>query len=114
MKLTKLALANIVKGRVGAQDSIRSLPAVMFRNIKSDTTNFQLTYKGFHLLKSCDFKHYKIKIKNQLTVKAMLNLDRNCSCPYYINNKKTYVLFFSEKPAVMLQLLDGDLENFAV
>ena len=49
-----------------------------------------------------------------MTVKGMLNLDRACSCPYYINQKKTYVLFFSEKPAVMLQLLDGDLENFAV
>lgn len=86
----------------------------MFRNIKSDATNFQLTYKGFHLLKHCDFKHYKIKLKNTMTVKGMLNLDRACSCPYYINQKKTYVLFFSEKPAVMLQLLDGDLENFAV
>ena len=114
MKLTKLALANIVKGRCDVSEDIRSLPAMMFRNIKSDTSNFQLTYQGFHLLKNSDFKHYKIKIKNKLTVRSMLNLDRHCSCPYYINNKKTYVLFFSEKPAVMLQLLDGDLENFAI
>lgn len=114
MKLTKLALANIVKGRCGVPDSLRSLPAIMFRNIKSDSTNFQLTYKGFHLLKNCDFKHYKIKLKNTMTVKGMLNLDRACACPYYINTKKTYVLFFSEKPAVMLQLLDGDLEHFVL
>ena len=65
MKLTKLALANIVKGRVGAQDSIRSLPAIMFRNIKSDNSNFQLTYKGFHLMKTCDLKNYAMKIQFQ-------------------------------------------------
>ena len=45
-------------------------------------------------------------------MKSLLNLDRNSPCPYYINKKKTYVLFFAEQPAILLQLLDGNLKQF--
>lgn len=112
MKLTKINLSELLIKQCDLPMNKDSVMKMIFRNIKSDCSHFGLTYKGFQIMKYAQFKLYKIKIKDKLTMKALLNLDRNCPAPYYINGKKTYVFMFSEKPAVVLQLLDGDLQNF--
>jgi|TARA_Y100000114_G_C11580502_1_gene240798 hypothetical protein len=112
MKLTKTRLAELIKQQCDLQSSTEKTIKIMFRNFKHEDTHFQLNYKGYHLMKYAKFKWYKIKITSKLTMKALLNLDRHCPAPYYINGKRTYVFMFSEQPAVMLQLLDGDLKNF--
>ena len=112
MKLTKLRLAKIAKETLELKDKAEKIPSQMFLNIKNNDKHFQLTYNGFRILKSCNFKHYKIKLAETPSIKALLNLDRNSPCPYYINKNKTYVLFFAEQPAVLLQLLDGNLKQF--
>jgi len=114
MKLTKTKLAELIIKQCDLKIAETNVMKMMFRNIKQDDANFHLTYKGFHLLKYAQFKWYKIKISSKLTMKALLNLDRNCPAPYYINGKRTYVFMFSEKPAIILQMLDGDLKNFQI
>ena len=84
----------------------------MFRNFVKDDARFQLTYKGFQFLKHAGRKAYKIKIKSKLSIKAIINIDRACPCPYYISPKTMYVVMFAQKPAVILQMLDGDAEQF--
>ena len=39
-------------------------------------------------MKFAKFKYYKIRLKNKLSMKNWLTLDRNCPSPYYINGKK--------------------------
>ena len=112
MKLTKIRLAQVIKETLELKEAILQIPPLMFLNIKRDNKHFQLTYTGFKMMQSCKFKHYKIKLSDQPTINALLNLDRNSPCPYYINKKKTYVLFFAEQPAILLQLLDGNLKQF--
>ena len=112
MKLTKTKLADFIVKHCDLKISSEKTMKMMFRNIKQEDTHFHLTYKGFHLLKYAQFKVYKIKISAKLTMKSLLNLDRYCPAPYYINGKRTYVFMFSEKPAIILQMLDGDLQNF--
>tara|TARA_A100001011_G_C14252401_1_gene818504 strand:- start:1135 stop:1491 length:357 start_codon:yes stop_codon:yes gene_type:complete len=112
MKLTKIKLAQITKETLELKEKDLKVLPLMFLNIKKNDKHFQLTYNGFKMLKSCGFQHYKIKLAEQPTMKSLLNLDRNSPCPYYINKKKTYVLFFAEQPAILLQLLDGNLKQF--
>ena len=112
MKLTKIRLAQIAKETLQLKDKVVKIPSQMFLNIKKDDKHFQLTYNGFRIMKSCGFQHYKIKLADKPSIKALLNLDRNSPCPYYINKNKTYVLFFAEQPAILLQLLDGNLKQF--
>jgi len=112
MKLTKIRLAQVIKETLELKEAIQKILSLIFLNIKKDDKHFQLTYNGFKMMQSCKFKHYKIKLSDPPTVNALLNLDRNSPCPYYINQKKTYVLFFSQQPAILLQLLDGNLKQF--
>lgn len=112
MKLTKTKLAELIIKQCDLKITCDKVMKMMFRNIKANDTHFHLTYKGFHLLKYAQFKWYKIRISSKLTMKALLNLDRYCPTPYYINGKRSYVFMFSEKPAIILQMLDGDLQNF--
>ena len=114
MKLTKSRLSDLVKQQCDLKMPSAKAVIMMFMNSKHDDSNFQLTYKGFQLLKFAKFKNYKIKLKGKLNMKAILNLDRQCPCPYYLPQKKQYVFLFAEKPAIVLQMLDGDLENFAL
>jgi hypothetical protein len=114
MKLTKTKLATLINKQCDLKLSSEQTMKMMFRNMKENESHFHLTYKGFHLMKYAQFKWYKIKITSKLTMRALLNLDRYCPSPYYINGKRTYVFMFSEQPAIVLQLLDGDLKHFAM
>jgi len=112
MKLTKSTLAKLIKQQCDLDIPIDKIVKMMFRSFVSDNSHFALTYKGFHLLKYAKFQQYKIRLNKPITMKSLLNLDRNSPAPYYLPAKRKYVILFAEKPAVMLQLLDGDLENF--
>ena len=112
MKLTKINLAKLVIASSNLDISESNLVKLMFRNFVKDDARFQLTYKGFQFLKHAGIKAYKIKIKSKLSIKAIINIDRACPCPYYISPKTMYVVMFAQKPAVILQMLDGDAEQF--
>ena len=112
MKLTKINLAKLVIANSNLDISESNLVKLMFRNFVKDNARFQLTYKGFQFLKHAGIKAYKIKIKSKLSIKAIINIDRACPCPYYISPKTMYVVMFAQKPAVILQMLDGDAEQF--
>tara|TARA_R110000744_G_scaffold32445_5_gene75913 strand:+ start:4907 stop:5251 length:345 start_codon:yes stop_codon:yes gene_type:complete len=112
MKLTKSKLTELLKTQCDLNMTCAKITIMTFLNPKDDDCHFQLNYKGFHLMKYAKFKYYKIRLKNRLSMKNWLTLDRNCPSPYYINGKKNYVYMFAEKPAVLLQLLDGDLDSF--
>ena len=111
MKLTKTKLAELCKLQCDLHMTPEKVKKTMFRSF-GDNSRFQLTYKGFQILKYAKFQTYKIKIKKQLTMKSILNLDRQCPCPYYLPKDKKYVYIFAQKPAVVLQMLDVDIENF--
>lgn len=112
MKLTKLKLSELVKSQCDLNFPVDTITKLMFRSFVREDARFQLTYKGFQLLKFAKFTSYKIRMNKPITMKAMLNLDRQCPCPYYLPKKKNYVYLFAQKPAVVLQMLDGDIENF--
>ena len=112
MKLTKSKLAELLKTQCDLDFTIDKIKKLVFRSFVREDARFQLTYKGFQLLKYAKFTSYKIRINKPLTMKSMLNLDRQCPCPYYLPKKKSYVYLFAQKPAVVLQMLDGDIENF--
>ena len=112
MKLTKINLSKLVISNSNLDISESNLVKLMFRNFVKDDARFQLTYKGFQFLKHAGIKAYKIKIKSKLSIKAIINIDRACPCPYYISPKTMYVVMFAQKPAVILQMLDGDAEQF--
>lgn len=112
MKLTKINLAKLVIANSNLDIPESNLVKLMFRNFVKDDARFQLTYKGFQFLKHAGIKAYKIKIKSKLSIKAIINIDRACPCPYYISPKTMYVVMFAQKPAVILQMLDGDAEQF--
>jgi|TARA_S200002703_G_scaffold20977_1_gene17510 hypothetical protein len=112
MKLTKTKLAELIKQQCDLEFAVDKIVKMMFKSFVSDDTHFNLTYKGYHLLKFAKFQSYKIRMNKPITIKSFLNLNRNCPAPYYIPQKRKYLVLFAEKPAVMLQLLDGDLENF--
>ena len=112
MKLTKINLAKLVIANSNLDITESNLVKLMFRNFVKDDARFQLTYKGFQFLKHAGIKAYKIKIKSKLSIKAIINIDRACPCPYYISPKTMYVVMFAQKPAVILQMLDGDAEQF--
>jgi len=114
MKLTKSTLAELIKTQCDLDISIDKIIKMMFKSFVSDRSHFNLTYRGYHLMKFAKFKSYKIRLNKTITMKAMLNLDRNCPAPYYLPSKKKNVVLFAEKPAVVLQLLDGDLDNFSM
>lgn len=112
MKLTKTKLSELLKTQCDLNLPKEKITKMIFRSFIKDEGRFQLTYKGFQLLKYAKFQSYKIRMNKPITMKAMLNLDRQCPCPYYLPKKKNYVYLFAQKPAVVLQMLDGDLENF--
>lgn len=114
MKLTKSTLCKLIKQNCDIDITEDKLVRMVFRSFVKDSSHFGLTYKGFHLLKYAKFKNYKIKMRSRINMKGLLNLDRECPCPYYVSNKKDYVFLFAEKPAVVLQMLDGDIENFTM
>ena len=114
MKLTKSRLAELIKQQCDLDMPVDKIVKMMFKSFVSDDPHFNLTYKGYHLLKFAKFRSYKIRMNKPLTIKAFLNLNRNCPAPYYIPQKRKYLVLYAEKPAVMLQLLDGDLENFQI
>ena len=112
MKLTKTQLAELIKQQCDLDLPIGKIVKMMFKSFVSNESHFNLTYKGYHLLKYAKFQSYKIRMNKPLTIKGFLNLNRSCPAPYYIPQKRKYLILFAEKPAVMLQLLDGDLQNF--
>ena len=112
MKLTKSKLAALIQTNCDLTMTIDKVKKLIFRSFVREDARFQLTYKGFQLLKFAKFQTYKIRINKPLTMKSILNLDRQCPCPYYLPKKKNYVYLFAQKPAVILQMLDGDIENF--
>lgn len=112
MKLSKTHLVELIKQTTSIDLDSKKLKNLMFKSPTQEDSNFQLSYKGFQLMKYVKFKSYKIRLKEKLTWRGMLNLSRECGCPYYIANKKDYVYLYAEKPAVILQMLDGDLSNF--
>lgn len=112
MKLTKSKLAELIKAQCDVQVTSETIKKMMFKSFVKDDAHFQITYKGFQLLKYAKFKTYKIRLNKVITMKAMLNLDRMCPSPYYLPKNKKYIYLFAEKPAVVLQMLDGDIDNF--
>ena len=112
IKLSKTHLAELIKQTASIDFSIDQITNLMFKSIVKNDAHFHLSYKGFQLMKYVKFKSYKIKLKDKLTWKGILNLSRECPCPWYISKKKDYVYLYAEKPAVILQMLDGDLSNF--
>jgi len=112
MKLTKSKLAELIKTQCDLEITVDKIIKMMFRSFVREDARFQLTYKGYQLLKYAKFTSYKIRMNKPLTMKSMLNLDRQCPCPYYLPKKKSYVYLYAQKPAVVLQMLDGDIENF--
>lgn len=114
MKLTKSKLAELIKQQCDLNLPVDKIIKMMFKSFVSDDSHFNLTYKGYHLLKYAKFQCYKIRLNAPVTMKSFLNLNRSCPSPYYLPQKKKYVFLFAEKPAIMLQLLDGDLTNFSI
>ena len=112
MKFTKSKLAELIKAQCDVQVTSEAIKKMMFKSFVKDDAHFQITYKGFQLLKYAKFKTYKIRLNKVITMKAMLNLDRMCPSPYYLPKNKKYIYLFAEKPAVVLQMLDGDIDNF--
>ncbi len=112
MKLTKSNLAKLVKTKCHLDLDDNQTVRLMFRSFTRDNARFQLTAKGSKLLKQAGIKSYKIKLQKKLTMRAIINLDRSCTCPYYISPRTMYAILFAEKPAMILHLLDGDVENF--
>ena len=112
MKLTKSKLAELIKTQCDLQFPIEKIRKIMFKSFIKEDAYFQITYKGFQLLKFAKFKCYKIRLNKPITMKSILNLNRECASPYYLPKQKNYIFLFAEKPAVVLQMLDGDIENF--
>lgn len=112
MKLTKTKLAELIKVNCDLVFPVDKIRKLIFKSFVKDDAHFQITYKGFQLLKYAKFRTYKIRLKKTITMKSMLNLDRMCPSPYYLPKNKQYIYLFAEKPAVVLQMLDGDIENF--
>ena len=112
MKLTKTKLAELIQTQCDINLPVDKVKQMMFKSFIKEEAYFQVTYKGFQFLKHAGIKAYKIKIKSKLSIKAIINIDRACPCPYYISPKTMYVVMFAQKPAVILQMLDGDAEQF--
>ena len=114
MKLTKSNLAQLVKAKCNLDLDDDKIIRLLFRSFTRDDARFQLTAKGSKLLKLAGIKSYKIKLQKKLTMKAIINIDRACTCPYYVSPRTMYAILFAEKPAMVLHLLDGDVENFSM
>lgn len=114
MKLTKSKLSELIKSQTDISVSQDAIKKLMFKSFIKDDAHFQVTYKGFQLLKFAKFRSYKIRLKKIITMKGMLQLDKECRSPYYLPKNKKYIFLFAEKPAIVLQMLDGDIENFSM
>ena len=112
MKLTKSKLAELIQSQCDLKFPVESIKKMMFKSFTKEDAYFQVTYKGYQLLKFAKFTSYKIRLNKPITIKAIINLNRACTSPYYLPKDKKYIFLFAEKPAVVLQMLDGDIEQF--
>ena len=95
MKLTKTKLAELIKQQCDLDLPIGKIVKMMFKSFVSNESHFNLTYKGYHLLKYAKFQSYKIRMNKPLTIKGFLNLNRSCPAPYYIPQKRKYVSLYT-------------------
>ena len=112
MKLTKSKLAQLIQTQCDINLPVDKVKQMMFKSFIKEDAYFQVTYKGYQLLKYAKFNSYKIRLTKPITMKSILNLNRSCASPYYLPKNKQYIYLFAEKPAVVLQMLDGDIANF--
>lgn len=75
----------------------------------------RLTDRGLAMIQDhLDIEGWKIdfdNLRNILTKKLILDMDRKIQWPYYIDIKKKSIIFFSSRDATMASLY-GDLKNW--
>ena len=57
MKLTKSKLAELIKTQCDLDMTVDKIVKMMFKSFASDDSHFNLTYKGYHLLKYAKFQN---------------------------------------------------------
>lgn len=70
---------------------------------------FRLTTRGYRAFLKAGYITFDYTLKNNLSSKMLLSLDRKLQYPYYLYKDK--LVLFSEKEAMMLQLYP-DIETF--
>jgi hypothetical protein len=74
--------------------------------------SMRLTRAGFKYLKQyLDITYYEFRLKEKITPKILLHLERYIEYPYFILSLSK-IIVFDEQTAIMLQLHDGDLETY--
>lgn len=74
--------------------------------------SFRLTKFGFScFVNRLEFTNINILLKEKISPKVLLQLEKYLEYPYFILNLKALILF-DEVTAIMLQLNDGDLETY--
>lgn len=76
--------------------------------------SLRLTEAGFRFLKErLGVEHYAMKVESSLgkNLGIYLKLDRLITSPFYIQNRSR-IIFFGEQDKVMLELMDGDLDQY--
>lgn len=74
----------------------------------------RLTDQGFKIfadILKLEQYQYQFPTDRYIDINLLLNLDRKLKCPYYINKRKSQIVFFGSKEAV-LNSLYGDLKTF--
>lgn len=78
-------------------------------------TSVRLTHAGFvFLTKTLDIEHHKMTIKSdQLgkNLKILSLLDKHITTPFYLP-RRDRIVFFGSNDLIMLQLMDGNLDQY--
>lgn len=78
-------------------------------------TSLRLTKAGHDcLVNFLQLESYSVRIKSEQlgkNLKIFLLLDRHISTPFYIKRIDT-IVFFGERDLIMLQLMDGNLDQY--
>ena len=92
MKLTKSKLAELIKNQCDLQFPIDKIKKLMFKSFVKEDAYFQITYKGFQLLKFAKFKYYKIRLNKPITMKSILMSKQRSINPDHIvkNNRPSF------------------------
>ncbi len=89
----------------------KSARSALFYN-PTNHNSMRLTKGGYIYLKQhFSLLCYEFKLKEKITPKVLLQLERQIRYPYYVNSL-TKIMVFDEQTAIMLQLHDSDLESY--
>ena len=93
--------------------SIEEAMLLWYTNIRNNG-GFRLTQNGLQAMKILGLESWSVKlndIKITMDKKLLLALDRKLTYPYFIDYKKTEIVFYSSKEAVMATMY-GSINNW--